>query len=74
METNKELNFEDSLRRLQEISEKLESKEISLDESIKLYEEGIRLAKECYRILNEAELKITKLKEDLDKEFSEEDV
>jgi exodeoxyribonuclease VII small subunit len=74
LETNKELNFEDSLRRLQEISEKLESKEISLDESIKLYEEGIRLAKECYRILNEAELKITKLKEDLDKEFSEEDV
>jgi len=60
---SKKLNsFEDMLKRLQEISEQLESEEIGLDESIKLYEEGIKLSQMCAKKLEEAELKITELK------------
>lgn len=62
MSKKKENSFEDSLKRLQEISEILENGEVSLEESIKLYEEGINLAKYCYTILKEAELKVTELK------------
>jgi exodeoxyribonuclease VII small subunit len=63
MTKKKTNNFEDSLTRLQEISELLESNEISLEESISLYEEGIKLSKVCYDQLNKAELKVTELKE-----------
>jgi len=66
MAKKKENSFEQSLERLQEISDKLESGEVSLEESIKLYEEGIILAKNCYSILKEAELKITELKKQLE--------
>ncbi|GAB4130050.1 MAG: exodeoxyribonuclease VII small subunit [Ignavibacteriales bacterium] len=58
--------FEAMLKRLQEISEELESDEIGLDNSIKLYEEGIKLSKACAKKLEEAELKITELKKTLD--------
>ncbi len=51
----KNKSFEDSLLRLKEISEKLEGNEVGLDDSIKLYEEGVKLAKECYTTLSEAE-------------------
>ncbi len=60
--TKKKNNFEDLLKRLQEISDQLESEEVGLDDSIKLYEEGIKLSKLCYKKLSEAELKITELK------------
>ncbi|MBI5808688.1 MAG: exodeoxyribonuclease VII small subunit [Ignavibacteriales bacterium] len=66
MAKKKENSFEQSLERLQEISDILESGEVSLEESIKLYEEGIILAKNCYSILKEAELKITELKKQLE--------
>ncbi len=62
MKKNKNNSFEDSLKRLQEISDILEKGEVSLEESIKLYEEGITLAKHCYSVLKEAELKVTELK------------
>ncbi len=70
MNDSSKINFEEALKRLQEISEILEQKEVPLDESIKLYEEGIQLAKECYDVLNEAELKITQLQEELDKHLN----
>jgi exodeoxyribonuclease VII small subunit len=54
----KKRSFEDSLLRLKEISDLLEDEETGLDESIKLYEEGVKLAKQCYSTLAEAELKI----------------
>ncbi len=59
-------SFEDSLRRLKEISEIIEGNEIGLEDSIKLYEEGVKLAKESYTTLAEAELKIKELKSELD--------
>jgi exodeoxyribonuclease VII small subunit len=62
-------NFEASLKRLQEISELLEGDDISLDDSIKLYEEGIKLSKECYSTLDKAELKVEQLNEDLENEL-----
>lgn len=65
----KKKSFEDSLLRLKEISDLLENEDTDLDESIKLYEEGVKLAKKCYSTLAEAELKIKELKEDLEKDF-----
>lgn len=64
--TKKKNNFENLLGRLQEISELLEREDVGLDDSIKLYEEGIKLSKLCYKKLNEAELKISELKKDND--------
>lgn len=65
--TNK--SFEDSLARLQKISELLESDEVGLEESVKLYEEGMKLSKECYNVLDKAELKITELKKKLESDI-----
>ena len=64
--TKKKNNFEDLLRRLQEISDQLEREDVGLDNSIKLYEEGIKLSKLCYKKLSEAELKISELKKEND--------
>ncbi|MCX7875954.1 MAG: exodeoxyribonuclease VII small subunit [Melioribacteraceae bacterium] len=66
MAKKKENNFENSLKRLEEITQLLESGEVSLEDSINLYEEGIILAKNCYSLLKEAEIKITELKKQLD--------
>ena len=61
----KENNFEQSLKRLEEIGDLLESEELGLDDSITLYEEGIKLSKLCISKVKKAELKITQLKEEL---------
>lgn len=65
-------SFEKSLKRLEEISELLENEEIGLDESIKLYEEGILLSKICYSRLKDAELKITELKSQFEANLGDE--
>ncbi len=59
-------NFENKLKRLEEISDILENEEVSLNEAVKLFEEGVSLSKECMLSLNGAELKITELKEKFD--------
>lgn len=64
-------NFEDDLRRLEEISSILESENIGLDDSVLLYEEGIKLSKNCLHTLKKTELKITELRDELS-ELSEE--
>lgn len=58
-------SFEDSLKRLEKIVESLESGEISLDDAVDLYEEGIRLSKECSERLKATELRIKKLTKDI---------
>lgn len=58
-------NFEDKLARLEEITTSLENSEIGLEDSIQLFEEGVRLSKECLSVLEKAELKVTTLKKDL---------
>jgi exodeoxyribonuclease VII small subunit len=70
MAKKKEETFEDNLTRLQEISDLLEDGEIGLDESIKLYEEGMKLSQICYSKLEAAELKITELKKQFEKGMS----
>jgi exodeoxyribonuclease VII small subunit len=53
--------FEDKLKRLQEIVNMLDQGSVSLNQAIKLYEEGMELAVELRKILDEAELKIIQL-------------
>ena len=55
------VNFEASLDKLKKIIEKLEGGDISLEESVKSFEEGIGLVKECQKQLAQAELKVKKL-------------
>jgi exodeoxyribonuclease VII small subunit len=53
--------FEQAMNRLEEISQNLESGDIPLEESIKLYEEGIKLVEFCQGKLTDAEKKVQKL-------------
>lgn len=55
---NENFSFELALRRLEEIVETLETGNISLEESIKIYQEGITLSKLCSGMLSEAEGKV----------------
>ena len=59
--------FEQDLVRLEEISRILEEDNVELEESISLFEEGVKLSKSCLKTLKEAELKITELKSELGK-------
>ncbi len=59
--TKKNLNFEDSLVKLEGIVDALEDNDVSLEESVKKFEEGIMLVKDCQKQLKEAELKVNKL-------------
>jgi exodeoxyribonuclease VII small subunit len=54
-ETTKKPDFERSLSRLEEVVRKLESPQLSLDEAMKLFEEGVNLSRECQKQLEEAE-------------------
>ena len=58
-----ELPFEERLARLEQIVTKLESGDVGLDESLKLYAEGAGLIRECRKTLADAEKKIVKLTE-----------
>ncbi len=60
------MNFEEQNQRLQEIIKKLEKNDTSIEEGTKLYEEGVKIAKDCYNILNTNKGKITTLKQELD--------
>lgn len=60
MEKNK-LTFEQALGRLQEITEQLENGNLPLEESMKLFEEGTKLAQLCGRQLDDAKQQITRL-------------
>lgn len=66
MSENK-IDFEKSLSKLENIVKKLESGEVSLDESIKLFEEGVKYAGECRNALKTAKEKIISLT-DVEKE------
>ena len=60
MSSNK-ISFEESLDNLSKIIEKLENGECSLEESIKLFEEGIKLSDDCSKTLENAKQKIISL-------------
>ena len=52
-------NFEDKLARLEEITTSLENSEIGLEDSIQLFEEGVKLSKECLSVHEKTKLKVT---------------
>ncbi len=55
------IKFETALARLEEIVSQLEQGNTPLDEAIQIFEEGMKLARECARQLNAAEKKLQKL-------------
>ncbi len=61
-----DLNFEDALRRLEDIVRKLESGDVPLDQSIALYEQGEKLRTLCQKRLEDAQAKIEKITLDRD--------
>ena len=64
-------NFEESMKKLETIVTELENGNLNLDESVKKFEEGMKIAKQCNNILEDAEKKITILLEE-DGELKEE--
>ena len=55
------MDFESGVKRLEEIAGLLEKGDLSLDEAMKLFEEGTRLSADCSKRLKTAELKITEI-------------
>lgn len=62
-------NFEGLLKRLEEIVETLENGSISLDDVMNMYEEGVKLSKQCLGQLSEAEIKLKRLSKDVNGDF-----
>lgn len=60
------MSFEDIMKKLELIANELEKGNLNLDESVKKFEEGIKLSKMCNEILEKAEKKITMLIRDGD--------
>lgn len=61
MSTERPAGFESSLERLQQIVKRMESGELSLEDGLKQFEEGVRLTGECQAYLKTAEQKIEQL-------------
>ena len=55
------LSFEDAFTRLERTVQVLENGGLTLEEALSLYEEGMHLARRCAQLLDEAELKISRL-------------
>lgn len=66
------LSFEDAMNELEDIVDKLEKGELSLDESIEYFQKGMELSKHCSKKLNEVEKKISILIQDEKGEVREE--
>lgn len=52
------MDFEKKLGRLEQIVGKMEKGDLSLEDSLKMFEEGVKLSRECHMQLNEAEQKV----------------
>lgn len=70
--SEKEENFEDSMKKLEAIVQELEKGELNLDESVKKFEEGIIISKNANKMLETAEKKISILLQE-DEEIVEKD-
>ncbi len=55
------MEFEKKLSRLEEIVQKMERGDLALDESLKLFEEGVKLSRDCHGQLTKAEAHVKKL-------------
>ena len=52
------VKFEENLSRLEKIVEEMEAGDLTLDESLARYEEGVKALKKCYEILRDAEKRV----------------
>ena len=57
-------NLESAMNRLKEILDKIENDKLNIDNSINLFEEGMKITKDCREILENAELKVQKIIEE----------
>ncbi len=55
------MDFEKKLSRLEEIVQKMEKGELALEDSLKLFEEGVKLSRDCHGQLAKAETQVKKL-------------
>ena len=65
---DKELSFEEAFTRLEKTVQALEAGGLTLEESLALFEEGMRLAKVCNERLDTAELRVSRLQTSLEEE------
>lgn len=65
------VNFEDNMKQLEQIAGELEKGDLDLDASVKKFEEGMKISKECSEMLERAEKKITMLIKDNNGEMVE---
>ncbi|MFA7148355.1 MAG: exodeoxyribonuclease VII small subunit [Syntrophomonadaceae bacterium] len=64
-----EMKFEEALKKLEDIVEKLESGSLELEESIQLFEQGVKLSLYCQQQLKQAEGRVQRLVKNLNGEF-----
>ncbi|GEA31811.1 MULTISPECIES: exodeoxyribonuclease VII small subunit [Clostridium] len=67
----KKESYEEMLTKLQDILSNLETDDLNLEESMKSYEEGVKLVNKIYKVLDSYEAKISIIKDDKELEFSE---
>lgn len=67
----KKESYEEMLTKLQDILNNLETDELNLEDSMKSYEDGVKLINKIYKILDSYEAKISIIKEEKEVEFSE---
>lgn len=65
-------SYEEMFAKLQDIVNNLETDELNLEDSMKSYEEGVKLINKIYKILDSYEAKISIIKDEKEVEFSEE--
>ena len=58
---SQKMSFEDSMRRLEQIVRSLERGDVSLEESLKLFQEGTGLIQSCSKLLDDAQMQVTKI-------------
>ena len=60
------MTFEEKVKRLEEILEKIENGSVGLDEANKLFAEGVELSKSCFEMLEQSKGKVTVLRKELE--------
>ncbi len=61
MENENNMNFEDAMKKLEEIATELEKNDLDLDTSVSKFEEGMKISKQCSKMLEDAEKRISVL-------------
>ncbi|MFO7807260.1 MAG: exodeoxyribonuclease VII small subunit [Candidatus Moraniibacteriota bacterium] len=70
---NKKENLQKDFKKLEEISNELENRDLDVEKSLELFEEGSELIKKCHKKLGKAKNRFQEIKEDLEKETENRD-